>query len=1270
MNKLRKTTLFHRPRTRAYHRGFVAAFCALLLAGLVGTEVSAQVTITPNTNNLILNEGDVVSETLTVNVPADEAVITMADIYFLADTTGSMGSPIASVIAGATDVMNSLISSFPDTDLAFGVGDYKDFPFDPYAFQSVQSLTTDTSVVQTAINGWSASGGNDGSEGQLYALDRLANEPSIGWRTGAKRIVVWFGDCPGHDPVPTAATELSYDITKESVTADLVAAGITVLAISTTTGCPNGMDASTTFSGGDYASAYGIVENSYENQATDISTATGGEHQTGVDSDVIVDTIESLISTAVSTINNLVLEPSGDAGMFVSLIDPAGGYGPLESTVEHNLDFDVEFTGNVPCESVDQVFTGTIDVVADGVTVIGQSLVVTVPSCSGTVQFTAATYNVTENSGQATITVTRSGNSQGAISVDYATSDDTATAGSDYTATSGTLNWADGDAADKTFTIDITDDSEVESNETLIISLNNVTGDAELGTPNTAVLTIIDNVPPTFNCATVTEISSEECQALVAIYNSTNGEQWNNNTGWTVTNTPCSWHGIQCKNGHVSRLYLQYNQLTGTIPPEIEGLTYLQVLNIRNNSLCGNIPAELMNLTQLWALSLENNHLSASDADLITWLNGINPGWELTQTTCPVPSTNTVQFTAATYSVAENSGQATITVARAGDNQGAISVNYATSDGTASTAPCQNDYTPTSGTLNWANGDSANKTFTIDINDDNRFEDDETITISLSNPTGNIELGTPDTAVLTITNDDSPPVTFDCTTVTGIPSAECTALISLYDYTKGSQWANNTGWKSTNTPCNWYGVTCKNGHVTRLKLQYNRLNGSISWMIGNLSHLEVLTLNNNQLRGNIPSGIGNLDNLWSLDLRNNQLSCSIPTEMGNLAQLQNLLLENNKLRGEIPASLVNLNNLSGLSLDTNHLEANDPALIAWLNSLNPTWETTQIPAEVQEDIIIDFGDAHGLWIQINECNWIRLHNVTAESMITANLDANDQDEVIIDFGSEHGIWVRMNNTSWVQLDENSPYRMVSGDIDGNDQDDIIIDFGDSISVWMNNSTWVELDTTLSSENMVTGDIDGNGQDEVIIDFGTGNGISVWMNNTTWVQLDTSTSENLATGDIDGNGQEDVIIDFGASKHLMAWMNNSSWVELHTLQSESLVTGDVDGNGQDEVIADFGAEHGILMQMNNGNWIQLHTISPKSLAVRRDINGQADIIVDFDCYGIWLWEDNSNWVRLHTVTSKSIVVGNVDGQSGMSAAMSSLDGNAQMPTSEPVALPLP
>jgi tetratricopeptide (TPR) repeat protein len=272
MNKPRKTTVFQQPRTWAYHQGFVAAFCALLLTGLGTTELSAQVTITPKM---------------------------MVDIYFIADTTGSMSSPISSVKAGATKIMNNLIRSFPDTDLAFGVGDYKDFPSDSYAFQSVQSLTTNISLVQTAINGWSASGGSDGPEAQLYALDRLANAPSIGWRTDAKQIVLWFGDCPGHDPVPTAATKLSYDITKKSVITDLFAAGIIVFAISTSTGCSDGMD-TTTSSGGDYSKTYGITEKSYTNQATDISTATGGHHQMGVNSDVIVDTIKSQLSTVVN----------------------------------------------------------------------------------------------------------------------------------------------------------------------------------------------------------------------------------------------------------------------------------------------------------------------------------------------------------------------------------------------------------------------------------------------------------------------------------------------------------------------------------------------------------------------------------------------------------------------------------------------------------------------------------------------------------------------------------------------------------------------------------------------------------------------------------------------------------------------------------------------------------------------------------------------------------------------------------------------------------
>ena len=70
---------------------------------------------------------------------------------------------------------------------------------------------------------------------------------------------------------------------------------------------------------------------------------------------------------------------------------------------------------------------------------------------AGTLQLSSATYSTSEGAGSVTITVTRTGGSSGAVSVDYATADNTATAPSDYAATSGTLNWADGDTASKNF---------------------------------------------------------------------------------------------------------------------------------------------------------------------------------------------------------------------------------------------------------------------------------------------------------------------------------------------------------------------------------------------------------------------------------------------------------------------------------------------------------------------------------------------------------------------------------------------------------------------------------------------------------------------------------------------------------------------------------------------------------------------------------------------------------------------------------------------------
>ncbi len=112
---------------------------------------------------------------------------------------------------------------------------------------------------------------------------------------------------------------------------------------------------------------------------------------------------------------------------------------------------------------------------------------------NGTLQFSTDAYTVNEDGGTVTITVTRAGGSEDAVSVDYATSDGTATAGEDYTAASGTLEWADGDGDPKTFAVAIIDDTLVKGDKTVNLTLSSPTGGAGLGTPNTAVLTIVDN---------------------------------------------------------------------------------------------------------------------------------------------------------------------------------------------------------------------------------------------------------------------------------------------------------------------------------------------------------------------------------------------------------------------------------------------------------------------------------------------------------------------------------------------------------------------------------------------------------------------------------------------------------------------------------------------------------------------------------------------------------------------------------------------------------
>lgn len=148
------------------------------------------------------------------------------------------------------------------------------------------------------------------------------------------------------------------------------------------------------------------------------------------------------------------------------------------------------------------------------------------------------------------------------------------------------------------------------------------------------------------------------------------------------------------------------------------------------------------------------------------------------------------QFSATTYNVNESGGIATITVTRTGGSDGAVGVHYAMSNGTATAG---SDYTAKSGDLSWSDGDSSSKTFTVSITNDSVYEGDEAINLTLSSPTGGAALGAPSSALLTILEDDSPPLTppqWGATSVVCCPSSSATFSLTCGGITKNSTLAN------------------------------------------------------------------------------------------------------------------------------------------------------------------------------------------------------------------------------------------------------------------------------------------------------------------------------------------------------------------------------------------------------------------------------------------------------------------------------------------------
>ena len=348
---------------------------------------------------------------------------------------------------------------------------------------------------------------------------------------------------------------------------------------------------------------------------------------------------------------------------------------------------------------------------------------------SGTLAFSVSNFEFDEDVETATLTVSRTDGSEGAVSVtllDSAKGDATASNysyGDYYTISETALEWADGDENDKTLDITINEDTTSESDETIALELESATvkGGASLGLKE-ATVTILDNDVPGEAQFSVASIEVEEDAYSVQVL---------------------------------------VERVDGTIPVQISYATSdgTAIAGTDYGSASGTLYFNEGDTSESFYVYIYDNDLyeesnKTFNVELSNPQNGLKLGSPSTAVVTILenevaPEAGEVSFSVTEYSVDENGGYVQVAVSREGGNVD-VSVDYSTSDGTAIAG---SDYITVSGTLEFT-GDQSNETFRVYISEDTEVEGDETINLTLSNQQGGVILGN-SSAVITIEDNDT-----------------------------------------------------------------------------------------------------------------------------------------------------------------------------------------------------------------------------------------------------------------------------------------------------------------------------------------------------------------------------------------------------------------------------------------------------------------------------------------------------------------------------------
>ena len=411
-------------------------------------------------------------------------------------------------------------------------------------------------------------------------------------------------------------------------------------------------------------------------------------------------------------------------------------------------------------------------------------------------------------------------------------------------------------------------------------------------------------------------------ETLELLYGTTRGAGWINSENWLTDAPMREWYGVMTDDiGRVAKLELVQNGLTGVITPELIRLANLKALDLSNNGLTGlvlpelgqlsnlevlrlqlnqfsgSVPAELGNLKNLQVLDLQRNEVSGSiPAELgnLTNLESLLLNHNKLSGSIPAELGNLTNLESLLLNHNNLSGSIP---AELGNLTGLRSLSLNGNADLSGALP-----------LSFTGLDSLTR-----LNMDGTGLCLSTESAMQTWHTGvQISIGV-----------------LNCVTDRDI-------LIESYNATNGPRWLNQRNWLSGLPLGEWFGVnTDSEGRVTKLRLDINKLRGSIPRKLGRLSSLQVLDLQRNELSGSVPPELGNLTELETLVLNHNQLSGSVPAELGNLSSLKRLSLNDNaELSGALPLSLTNLDSLTRLDLDGTELTIpTDEAFQTWLREV-------------------------------------------------------------------------------------------------------------------------------------------------------------------------------------------------------------------------------------------------------------------------------------------------------------------------------------------------